>query len=181
MGTIEPRKNLVTLMEAFKALRRSLSQKPGFSVKLVIAGQPGWLTKDTFRAVTRLGLGDDVIFTGYVEDEDLPALYSAASALAMPSRYEGFGLPVVEAMACGTPVVCSDAASLPEVAGDAALLAPPDDVGRWVEALHRVVTDEGLRATLREKGLKRAASFTWERAAQQTSRIYSQLVADGKI
>lgn len=173
VGTIEPRKNLPMLMESWK-LARSGGWGNG-DVKLVIAGKPGWLYKETFATATRLGLGDDVIFTGYVEDADLPALYNAATALAMPSRYEGFGLPVVEAMACGTPVVCSDASSLPEVAGDAALLVPPGDVRGWAEALSRIVADVGLRAALREKGLKQAARFSWDRAAQQTSRVYALL------
>ena len=175
VGTIEPRKNLPMLMKSWEAVKSE--ERGRDDLKLVIAGKPGWLYKETFATADRLGLADDVIFTGYMEDADLPVLYNAATALAMPSRYEGFGLPIAEAMACGTPVVCSDVSSLPEVAGDAALLVPPDDVRGWVEALTHVISDEGLRGTLREKGLKQAAKFSWERAAHQTGQVYSGVMS----
>ena len=128
-----------------------------------------------FRRVTELGLQNLVHFTGFFPDDDLPALCSAATLLAMPSRYEGFGLPVLEAMACGTPVVCSNTSSLPEVAGDAALLVPPDDVRGWSEAIARVSTDDALCAQMRERGLAHAARFSWEQAARQTADLYRRV------
>jgi glycosyltransferase involved in cell wall biosynthesis len=168
VGTIEPRKNLPILFEAL-ALRR----QQGLELwHLVIVGKPGWLYEPIFSRVTELGLQDVVHFTGFVGEHDLPAIYSAATLLAMPSHYEGFGLPVLEAMACGTPVACSSTASLPEVAGEAALLVSPDDVRGWAEAISRVLSDQALHAQIRERGLSQAARFTWERAARQTADLY---------
>jgi glycosyltransferase involved in cell wall biosynthesis len=173
LGTIEPRKNLPVLFEALAARReRGLE-----TWHLAIVGKPGWLYEPIFRRVSELGLQDQVHFVGYVGDHDLPAIISAASVLAMPSRYEGFGLPVLEAMACGTPVVCSDASSLPQVAGHAALLVPPEDVRGWDEALARVLSQETLRAQLRELGLAQAARFTWEQAARQTADLYRRVAS----
>ena len=171
VGTIEPRKNLPILFEVLASRREQ-----GLEIwPLVIAGKPGWLYEPIFQRVTELGLQDLVHFTGFFPDDDLPALCSAATLLAMPSRYEGFGLPVLEAMACGTPVVCSNTSSLPEVAGDAALLVPPDDVRGWGEAIARVLTDDALRAQMRERGLVQAARFTWEQAARQTADLYRRV------
>jgi glycosyltransferase involved in cell wall biosynthesis len=171
VGTIEPRKNLPILFEVLASRREQ-----GLEIwPLVIAGKPGWLYEPIFQRVTELGLQDLVHFTGFFPDDDLPALCSAATLLAMPSRYEGFGLPVLEAMACGTPVVCSNTSSLPEVAGDAALLVPPDDVHSWGEAIARVLTDDALRAQMRERGLAHAAHFTWEQAARQTADLYRRV------
>jgi glycosyltransferase involved in cell wall biosynthesis len=171
VGTIEPRKNLPVLFEALASRReRNLEMWD-----LAIVGKPGWLYEPTFRRVTELGLQDRVRFVGYVGDHDLPAIYSAASVLAMPSRYEGFGLPVLEAMACGTPVVCSNMSSLPEVAGGAALLVAPDDVQGWEEAITHVLNDGTLRAGMCERGLAQAARFTWEQAARQTSDLYRHI------
>jgi Glycosyltransferase len=137
VGTIEPRKNLTALLEAFHHLLAT------HDLRLVIVGKKGWLYEGFFRRLRELGLEDRVIFTGYVPDEDLPAIYSAADLFVFPSLYEGFGLPVLEAMACGTPVVCSNTSSLPEVAGDAALLVDPTDVRALAGAIERVLTDEG--------------------------------------
>jgi len=173
VGTIEPRKNLTTLFEAMAARReRGLEPWP-----LVIAGKQGWLYEPILQRIADLGLQDAVHLTGFFPDDDLPALYSAATLLAMPSRYEGFGLPVLEAMACGVPVVSSSTSSLPEVAGDAALLVPPDDVSGWADAITRVWNDASLRGQLRERGRAQAARFTWENAAQQTSEVYRQITA----
>jgi glycosyltransferase involved in cell wall biosynthesis len=172
VGTIEPRKNLTILFEAIASRReRGLP-----TWKLVIVGKPGWLYEPIYRRVAELGLQDSVHFAGYVGDHDLPALYSAATLVAMPSRYEGFGLPVLEAMACGTPVISSNTSSLPEVAGEAALLVPPDDTRAWDEALTRVMSDDALRVSLRERGLAHAARFTWEQAARQTADLYCRTV-----
>jgi glycosyltransferase involved in cell wall biosynthesis len=168
LGTIEPRKNLPLLFETLPSLLID-------NCPLIIAGKTGWLTGPIFDRLKELGVQDRVRFTGFVPDDDLPTLISAASVLVMPSKYEGFGLPVLEAMACGTPVVASDASSLPEVGGDAALYAPPDDTRAWVETLNRVLSDESLRASLREKGLRQAAKFRWDVAARETAEVYNQV------
>jgi glycosyltransferase involved in cell wall biosynthesis len=170
VGTIEPRKDYETLIKAFAAARH----EPDGPKMLVIAGRPGWLYEGVYAAVERLRLGDAVRFLDYVPDADLSALYHAASAVAMPSIYEGFGIPLVEAMACGTPLVCSTGGSLPEIAGDAALLVPPGDVDALAQAVARIVRDDDLRATLRARGLERARHFTWERAAAEHVEVYRE-------
>jgi glycosyltransferase involved in cell wall biosynthesis len=171
VGTIEPRKNYPLLFEALAACREQrYSTWP-----LIIAGKLGWLYKPILQRISELGLQDLVRTTGFFPDDDLPALYNAATLLAMPSRYEGFGLPVLEAMACGTPVVCSNTSSLPEVAGDAALLVPPENVQGWAEAITRLCNDNALHARMRERGLAQAAHFTWENAARQTADVYHHI------
>jgi glycosyltransferase involved in cell wall biosynthesis len=165
VGTIEPRKNLPALFEAFASLKNQFPD-----TRLVIAGKRGWLTAATFKSAQ--ALGNDVIFTGYVADEDLPALYTLAELLVMPSVYEGFGLPVLEAMACGTPVACSNTSSLPEVAGDAALLFDPHNTRSIAAAITSVLSNPALSAELRAQGLAQAARFTWTFAAQQTCQVY---------
>jgi glycosyltransferase involved in cell wall biosynthesis len=158
VGTIEPRKNLPLLFEAVKEI----------NTPLVVAGKLGWLTDPILAKVKELGVEDRVTFTGFIDDDDLPALISAANVLAMPSKYEGFGLPILEAMACGTPVVASNAASLPEVGGDAALYAWHDDVRSWISLLTLALDDAELRSTLRERGLRQAAQFRWGTMARET-------------
>ena len=167
VGTIEPRKNLPLLFGALSAPAME-------DVRLVVAGKMGWLTEPIFAQLNESGARDRVLFIGYAPDEDLPALISTASLLVMPSRYEGFGLPVLEAMACGTPVVASNTSSLPEVGGDAALYASPDDPAAWAELIGRVVDDPALRRSMREKGLRQAAKFRWDTAARQTTEVYEQ-------
>ncbi len=174
VGTLEPRKNLATLLEAYRALKDG-----GISHGLVIAGKAGWRYQATFRRLTQLGLEGEVILPGYIADEDLPALYSAADLFAFPSLYEGFGLPVLEAMACGTPVVCSNASSLPEVAGDAAILLDPRDAGAWARTMGRVLADPALAAELRARGLARATRFTWAACAQAMREVYRSLNPPG--
>ena len=172
VGTIEPRKNLPILFETLASQRaRGAETWP-----LVIVGKPGWLYEPIFRRVAELGLHDAVHFTGFVSDDDLPAIYTAATLVALPSHYEGFGLPVLEAMACGTPVLCSNTSSLPEVAGEAALLVPPDDVQGWIAAIARVWDDDTLRAQMRERGFAQAARFTWQSAARKTTEVYRFVV-----
>jgi glycosyltransferase involved in cell wall biosynthesis len=166
LGTIEPRKNLPLLFDIV-----AQSKQP-----LVVAGKLGWLTDPILAKVKELGVEDRVHFTGYVADEDLPALISAADVLAMPSKYEGFGLPVLEAMACGVPVVASNTSSLPEVGGEAVLYARPDDARSWINLLDRVRDDAELRSSLRERGLRQAAKFTWAEAARQTAAVYRRVV-----
>jgi glycosyltransferase involved in cell wall biosynthesis len=175
VGTLEPRKNYPLLFEVLAARRQQgLDTWP-----IVIAGKAGWLYEPIFQRVTELGLQGLVHFTGFFPDDDLPALYNAATLLAMPSRYEGFGLPVLEAMACGTPTICSNTSSLPEVAGEAAWLAPPDDARAWAEAIARVMDDDALRAQMRERGLAQAARFSWDQAARQTTEVYRTIVDQG--
>jgi glycosyltransferase involved in cell wall biosynthesis len=169
VGTIEPRKNLLVLLEAYHALRQQ-----GADVQLVIAGKRGWRNEPFFERLQTLGLTDKVKLLGFLPDDDLPALYSLAAVFAFPSLYEGFGLPVLEAMACGTPVICSNASSLPEVAGEAAIQIVPTDVREWTQALKRVSQDAALRASLRERGVRQAARFTWETTARHTYAIYQE-------
>jgi len=170
VGTIEPRKDLPTLLRAFHRMRGGW---PG--LKLVIAGRPGWLCQQVYDTAAELGLEAQARFLGGVPPDDLPALYGGALAFVLPSLWEGFGMPVLEAMACGTAVVCSNTSSLPEVAGDAALLFPPGDVDALGEALQRVVTDETLRGELSRRGLARAARFSWADTARRTLAVYESL------
>ncbi|MCS7061002.1 MAG: glycosyltransferase family 1 protein [Anaerolineae bacterium] len=176
VGTVEPRKNLATLFQAYRAYLDGCPDQID-PPPILVAGKQGWLEADSYRAVHRHRLSGLVRFLGYVDDADLPALYSMATVFVMPSVYEGFGLPVLEAMACGAPVICSNAASLPEVAGDAALLVAPIDVAGWAKALQRALGDAGLRADLAARGLRRAAHFTWAEAARQTRETYNRLLA----
>lgn len=156
-----PGKNHVTLLRAYARLRNQ-----GIAHKLVLAG-PRWDGAEAIDAeVARLGLGPDVIFTGFVANADLPDLYAGAAAFVFPSLYEGFGIPLLEAMACGTPACVANVSSLPEVAGDAALLFDPRDPATIAEAMQRLLTDDVLRSRLRRRGLERCAEFTWERSAQ---------------
>jgi glycosyltransferase involved in cell wall biosynthesis len=169
VGTLEPRKGLDTLIAAYGTLAADAPHD------VVIAGKRGWYTEPLFQQVEALGLGQRVHFTDYIPDEDLPALYNLAHLFVYPSRYEGFGLPVLEAMACGVPVVCTNAASVPEIVGDAALLVPPDDVEALAAAMRRVLDDRVLEAELVARGLERARSFTWEETARRTVQIYEEM------
>ncbi len=172
VGSIEERKNLRRLLHACARLWRAGEKRP-----LVVVGARRWKYSAIMRTLEELGVEEHVIFTGYVPDADLPAIYSGADVFVFPSLYEGFGLPPLEAMACGTPVVCSNAASLPEVVGDAAITVDPHDVEGLAEAIHRVLADAGLREELRAKGLERAKLFTWERAARETLDVYRRVLA----
>ncbi|MDA8217716.1 MAG: glycosyltransferase family 1 protein [Dehalococcoidales bacterium] len=171
VGTIERRKNLARLIRAYGLLR----SRNRVDHKLVIAGKPGWLYADVFEAVSDLHLEEDVIFLGYVPDEDLPALYNLADLFVYPSLYEGFGLPPLEAMACGTPVVASDNSSLPEVLGDAYLSAAPTDTEALGHAIERGLADADLRRRLHERGIERAARFSWEASARRLLDLYRQM------
>jgi glycosyltransferase involved in cell wall biosynthesis len=170
VGTIEPRKNLGRVLAAFERLAAER-----FTDALVIVGKRGWLYDDFFGRLEKSPAKSAVIFPGYVPDEDLPAIYAGAQALAFPSEFEGFGLPVLEAMACGAPVVCSNTSSLPEVAGDAALLVDPLNVGTLHHALRLVMADRELADDLRRRGLAQAGRFSWERAAAETLAVYRRL------
>lgn len=171
LGTLEPRKNLARLVDGYARWRETDPQAG--DVALVLAGGKGWYYDEIFRRVRERGLERVVHFPGFVPAEELPNWYRAATAFAYPSLFEGFGLPVAEAMACGLPVVCSDAPSLLEVAGDAALTFPAEDTERLAQALGRLFADEALRRELIRRGLERARLFTWERAARETLAVYS--------
>ncbi len=170
VGTLEPRKNLPTLLRAFSRLT------PQIPHDLALVGPAGWLTGELQATLERLRLGDRVRLTGYVADAELPFWYAAAEAFVFPSFYEGFGLPVLEAMACGTPVITSNVSALPEVAGDAALLVSPNDDAALAEAILRVVTDPALATALRQRGLERARPFTWHRTAVETVAAYREVL-----
>ena len=175
VSTIEPRKNVQTLLRAFRQFLDDYKQE----VKLVFAGSRGWLFEDVFALVQQLHLEDRCIFLGRVSSEDLLCLYNSAQVLVQPSYYEGFGLPPLEAMACGTPVIVSNVSSLPEVVGDAGFLVDPNSVDELAVALWRVLTDEPLRKQCIERGFKRAQSFSWDKAARQTLEVYRHVANGG--
>lgn len=173
VGTIQPRKNLDRLITAFARMyqREETSAywpNPAQRPLLVIGGKRGWLSEAIERRAREAGAGELVRLPGYLPDADLPALFSGALAFVFPSLYEGFGMPVLEAMACGAPVLTSNSSALPEVAGDAALLVDPQDTEAITAGLLRLAGDPDLRADLRRRGLARAAEFSWERCARET-------------
>ncbi len=171
VGALTVRKNIGRALEAFALLHDSFP-----NLCFVLAGPRTWKQTPVEAIVRRLGIGDRIYLTGPLTDADLPALYSGADLFVFPSLYEGFGLPPLEAMACGTPVVCSSAASLPEVVGDAAVMVDPHDVEGLAEAMYRVLTDADLREELRARGLERARQFTWERTARETVAVYREVL-----
>jgi len=171
VGTIEPRKNLTRLVEALQILRDG-----GLTLPLVVVGGKGWLYDEFFRRLEGLAVRDAVHFPGYVPAADLPLLYNAATLAVVPSVYEGFGLPVLEAMACGTPVVSSQASSLPEIGGEAAVYFDPYNVDAMAEAIRAVWTDTERRIEMRQCGLMQAARFSWQRAARETMAVYQTLL-----
>ena len=174
VGSENPRKNLPRLVHAFARVRASFPE-----ARLIKVGSPEYGPQaESLRAQIReLDLADAVLFYDHVPDHDLALLYNLAELFCFPSLYEGFGLPPLEAMACGTPVVCSNAASLPEVVGDAAIMIDPYDVEGLAEAMHQVLADRDLQEDLRRRGLERAAGFTWERTARETVEIYRAVAA----
>jgi glycosyltransferase involved in cell wall biosynthesis len=179
VSTLEPRKNLVRLIEAFGQVLQGTDPnlQPAIrNLHLVIAGRRGWLYEEIFAAIQRLRLNDRVRILDFVHDNDLPALYNLAWVFAYPSIYEGFGLPALEALACGTPVLTANNSSLPEVVGDAALLVPAEDVGAIANGLAQLVADETLRSRLRSAGPLRARRYSWEHAAQQVLSCYRQVM-----
>jgi glycosyltransferase involved in cell wall biosynthesis len=169
VGTIEPRKNLNRLLDAL-----ALLQQRNIDVHLVVVGSLGWLYQDFLNRLEQFEHRRSVILTGFVPDSDLPAVYSGATATVLPSIYEGFGLPVLESMACGTPVLSSNAASLPELGGEAARYFDPLNVDELAEAISDVWSDSELGQRMRHMGLKQAARFSWERAALETMRVYEK-------
>lgn len=176
VGTIQPRKNIDTLIEAYYRLKLMRTDMP----KLVIVGRKGWLYDRLFARIAELGLVDEVIFTGFVPDEELPYIYDGARLFAYLSFFEGFGLPPLEAMACGIPVVTSDTTSLPEVVGDAGIAVPPADVDSVAAAIASLLDDAGYAASLGQRGRERAQLFSWEAAARETLEIYRRVAGNDK-
>lgn len=171
VGNLEPRKNLPSLLRAFAQLAQR-----GLPHALVLAGSRGWMDDELFATLRELNLGQRVFMPGYIPQAELPAVYSASSLFVYASRYEGFGLPVLEAMACGAPVITSNVASMPEIAGEAGVLVQPDNPAELTEAMVRVLTNRDLRERMSRQGVERAKLFSWERAAQETVRVYEQVV-----
>jgi len=169
LGTIEPRKNLIRLVEALRSLRQK-----DRALSLVIVGRTGWLYQGFFQHLEKLDVPKAVLLSGYVPDADLPAVISGAAAYVLASFYEGFGLPILEAMACGTPVVCSNTSSMPELGGDAACYFDPYNTESMVAAIATVLEDGNLRAEMRERGLAQAARFSWQRTAKETLAVYER-------
>lgn len=166
VSTLEPRKNIPTLLDAYARIAGATD------APLLIGGGKGWLYEPIFARLEALGLGDRVRMVGFIDADELPLWYAAATVFTMPSLYEGFGMPLLEAMACGTPVVASSSSSLPEVVGDAGLLAPPTDADALGAAILRLLNDADLRADLRERGLRQARRFSWAETAERTLRAY---------
>lgn len=173
VGTIEPRKNLITLARAFAEILRTTTLRP----QLVIAGRKGWLMGELFSYIKEMEASDRVRFIGYVPDDALSALYSSCSVCVYPSLYEGFGLPTLEAMACGAPVITSRTPALMETVGDAARLVDPKDVQALARTMTELLLDEKARAELSSKGLRRAAQFSWEQTARQTLEVYREAIS----
>lgn len=172
VGSLEPGKNRPRLIRALHDLRDD-----GIEHRLVVVGQRAWDYEPDLALVRELGMEQQMIFPGYVRDEDLPALYTGADAVAIPSLYEGFGLPVLEAMACGAPVLTSNTGATAEVAGDAALLVDPHSVDAIRDGLRALLCGPDLRADLRERGFQRVGEFSWQRAAAETHDVYERVVA----
>jgi glycosyltransferase involved in cell wall biosynthesis len=172
VGTLEPRKNVAGLIEAYAIWRKQDKGAP----KLFIGGGKGWHYQEVFKLVEKFNLTSEVVFPGYLPQGDLRLWYNAATMFVYPSRFEGFGLPVLEAMACGTPVVTSNVSSLPEVAGDAAWLVDPTDIDDLSEAMYRVFNNPDLRQTMRQKGLIQKARFSWRKTATETTQVYRQVL-----
>jgi glycosyltransferase involved in cell wall biosynthesis len=168
VGTLEPRKNVGVLFDVLARLRRDLD------VQLLLAGARGWLDEPIFAAHAASGVGNAARFLGPVDEAELATLYSHAAAFVLPSLYEGFGLPVLEAMACGAPVVCSNAGPLPEVTGNAAFLLKPEDTPAWAQTLQRVLTQQSLADDMRARGFQRAAQFSWTQTARATRDVYRE-------
>ncbi|QEH66970.1 glycosyltransferase family 1 protein [Cellulosilyticum sp. ST5] len=175
IGTLEPRKNIETLIEAFKRFKIE-GDKSNAEIKLVLAGKKGWLYEGIFKKIQELGLEDDVVDLGYIDEIDKPALYQMAQCFVFPSIYEGFGIPVIEAMAAGTPVITTNVSSLPEVAGEAGLLVDPKDTIAIAESMYQLTTNEAKKQELIQKGYTQAQKFSWETSAEKLYRVYKELL-----
>ena len=173
VGTLEPRKNITVLINALSSMKNK--------IPLILAGWQGWGDKQWLNEIMKLGLEKHIYIANYVDEETLACLYSGARAFVYPSLYEGFGLPVLEAMACGCPVVCSSVASLPEVAGDAALYFSPHDHDELAHKLDMVIGDDSINEALIERGLKRAQQFSWQKTAQQTVSLFVKIAEQHRM
>ena len=172
VGTIEPRKNLAGLLEAFASLR----QKKQFKGKLVVAGMKGWMMQSVEPLMARLGIKEDVIFTGFISDDQLRILYNLAEVFVFPSFYEGFGFPIVEAFCCGGAVVCSNVSSCSEIAADAALSVEPENISQIAEAVKKLLEDKACNQDFRQKALKRAEFFSFHKTAKETLDVYEKIL-----
>lgn len=172
VGAEEPRKNIQVLINSFDKLKSKISQ-----IKLLKVGTPNYLRvrEKLLKQIESLNLQKDVIFAGYVPESELAKIYNAVDLFVFPSLYEGFGIPPLEAMACGTPVITSNSSSLPEVVGDAAIIIDPYDANKFAEEMYEVLTEDGLREEMIRKGLDRSKMFSWEKAARKTREIYEQV------
>jgi len=166
VGTIEPRKNIPILLKAFKLLKNK------YNLKLILAGGKGWLYEDILKMPRDLGIQNEVIFTGYVDEKTILYLYNYATAVVYPSIYEGFGLPVIEAMLCGVPVIISDIPSLREVSGDAAIVFNPSDNEELACKIEEILSSESIKAELSRKGLKKAGEYSWDKTVSLTLQTY---------
>jgi glycosyltransferase involved in cell wall biosynthesis len=173
VGTLEPRKNLLTLLQAYAEFRRETKS----AHRLVLGGGKGWLQQPIFAAIEELGLQDAVVLPGYIPEDELPLWYNTADVFVYPSLYEGFGLPPLEAMACGTPVIASNVSSLPEVVADSGVLVDPHQSHQWASALSQLCQDADLRAELGSRGMQRAQQFSWTRMARETVQVYRRVLS----
>ncbi len=169
--TLEPRKNLVTLIKALSILKKNKE----LNQKLVVVGGSGWKSNDLHAAIDELDLQDSIIFPGYIGQDDLPAIYNACSLFLFPSLYEGFGIPLLEAMACGKTIISSNTSSMPEVVADAGILIDPLDEQKWAEQISKTLSDLSLIKELGQKSLKRASGFSWQKMAKETLQIYKKV------
>ena len=171
-GTIEPRKNLLFLIRAFEVLK----QEGKHNLQLVLVGKPGWKHKAILEAIADSPFQKDIKLLGYVNREDLPTLYTAAAAFVYPSHFEGFGLPVLEALSCGTPTIAANVSSLPEIIGTAGLLFPPNNQENFLQKINQLLVNESLRSELSDKAVEQAAKFSWEKTAQETLAVFEKLL-----
>ena len=174
VGTVEPRKNLLTLVRTFDQILRQTSRRP----QLVVVGAEGWLMDELFAFIKQSSIGDRLLITGYLDDDDLRALYSSCTVFVYPSIYEGFGLPPLEAMACGAPVIASNIATFRETLGSAAQLVEPNDVEALARSIVEILDDEDRRRALSRRGLEQAAKFSWERTARLTLEVYRGVLGE---
>jgi len=174
VGSLQARKNIPRLIEAYSNLTTEILSR----YQLVITGGKSWKSEEIFTKVKQLNLENSIIFTDFVDSKDLPLLMNASTLLVFPSLYEGFGIPPLEAMACGTPVVASNTSSIPEVVGDAALLFDPYNIKEMTKAINRALTDVKLRNKLRKSGFERIKQFSWEKAARETLKIYKKVYSE---
>lgn len=174
LGTLEPRKNIETIIKAYNLFNKSNEH----NIKLVLAGKKGWLYENIFKLVKEFEIENNVIFTDYIDDEDKPPLYQGSEVFLFPSLYEGFGMPVAEAMASGTPVITSKSSSLPEVAGEAAIITDPVDYIKISESIKLILNDNKLREKMINEGIKQANKFSWDSSAEKLKNIYYDLYYD---